>query len=129
MLDRVKTCRIFAGIFRNSYPTIMKRSLCQLILSAGVLLFASCGDTFFYSSIELSSTELQLKVGETEQLSATVTGAKSEQSVLNWYSHDDEVATVSAEGLVTAVGTGETSIVAEVTDGTGGKSVCHVTVE
>ena len=107
----------------------MKRSLCQLILSASVLLFASCGDTFFYSSIELSSTELQLKVGETEQLSATVTGAKSEQPVLSWYSHDDEVATVSANGLVTAVGTGETSIVAEVTDGTGGKSVCHVTVE
>lgn len=94
-----------------------------------MLLFASCGDTFFYSSIKLSNTELQLKVGETEQLSATVTGAKSEQPELSWYSHDDKVATVSAEGLVTAVGTGETSIVAEVTDGTGGKSVCHVTVE
>ena len=107
----------------------MKRTLHQLILSAGVLLFASCGDTFFYSSIELSNTELQLKMGETKQLSATVTGAKSEQPELSWYSHDDEVATVSAEGLVTAVGTGETSIVAEVTDGTGGKSVCHVTVE
>lgn len=107
----------------------MKRTWRQLILASAALLLAACGNTFFYSSISLSDTEVVLKVGETRQLSALVTGAKSKHPVISWYSHDDEVATISDDGLITATGTGDTEIVAEVNDGTGGKSVCLVIVE
>lgn len=107
----------------------MKTKICTLLLVVATLAFVSCGNTYFYSSITLSSTEVHLKVGETEKLSTLIIGAKSDTPELLWYSHDETIATVSQNGLITAVGEGETEVVVETTDGTGGKSVCLVIVE
>lgn len=107
----------------------MKKLIYSLVVSAMALMMASCDDSAFVSSVTLSSLELNLKVGETEQLSVLVIGARSKEPELQWYSHDDSVATVSPKGLVTAVGAGETEVIVQVMDGTGGKSVCVVTVE
>ena len=107
----------------------MKKILRPLWLSAVVLLLASCNDFVFVSSITLSSCDVFLKVGETEQLTYEVVGAKSKNPEICWYSNNDSIATVSQNGLITAIGVGETEVIAQVTDGTGGKSVCLVKVE
>ena len=62
--------------------------------------------------IEVESVELQvddnvtLEVGESLQVSATVLPENASDKSLNWSSSDDKVVTVSAEGLVEAVGPG-----------------------
>lgn len=106
----------------------MKTAIRTLLLVAATLMVASCSDNFMYSSITLSNYDVNLAVGETEQISTLVIGAKSKDPVLHWYSHDEDVATVSQTGLITAIGVGDTEVVVETTDGTGGKSVCLVTV-
>ena len=64
------------------------------------------GDGFF-----LNRTELSLNRGASEALVATVTPKGAAQ--VSWSSADPSVATVSAEGLVTATGAGETIITAK----------------
>ena len=106
----------------------MKKALCALLSTAVLLAFASCGDTFFYASITLSNYDVSLAVGESEQLTYEVTGAKSKAPVLHWYSSNDSIATVTQTGLITGISVGNTEVVAETTDGTGGKTVCLVNV-
>lgn len=64
-------------------------------------------------SYSLSATALQLKAGETHQLSVTSNPELDDFSV-EWRSEDAEVAAVSAEGLVSAAGAGATTVYAVV---------------
>lgn len=61
--------------------------------------------------ITISKTELNLKKGEWEQLTATVTPEDATDK-LEWSSSNDAVAPVSSEGRVSAVGGGEAVITA-----------------
>lgn len=63
------------------------------------------------TNITLDKTQLDLKVGESVKLGITVQ-ADSEYTI-TYYSSKDEVATVSAEGVITARGEGETFIYLE----------------
>lgn len=74
------------------------------------------------SDISISDTTLTLEAGKTHQLS--VTGADA--SAVTWKSDKEAVATVDANGLVTAVGAGEATITATVS---GKDLTCKVTVE
>ena len=56
--------------------------------------------------IDLSATNLSLKAGQTQQLTATFLPAGEYTQTLTWATSDAEVATVSSEGVVTAVGSG-----------------------
>ena len=87
------------------------------VLAAGLVAFTACkkdkeivgtNDTegFF-----INRTELALNKGTTGNLVATVTPKGAAQ--VSWSSENEAVATVSAEGLVTAVGAGETVITAK----------------
>ena len=76
-------------------------------------------------SVTLSKTELTLKVGETATLTATVNPSNATHKTVTWYSSDTEVATVDANGKVTAVQPGLTSIYADADGVTG---LCEVTV-
>lgn len=73
--------------------------------------------------IEVESVELlvddnvTLEVGETLQASATVLPENATDKTLNWASSDENVATVSTDGLVTAVGPGSATITATSTNG------------
>ncbi len=71
--------------------------------------------------LELSVTpaEVDLEVGETETLTADAT----EGAVVSYSSDDEDVATVSAAGLITAVGEGETTITVTATLGEATKEV------
>lgn len=69
------------------------------------------------TTLTLSRSEVALSgLGETFQLSATVrdqAGTVTSGETVSWVSLDDDVASVSSSGLVTAVGPGSTTITAE----------------
>lgn len=93
-------------------------------------LTASCtvtveAATIYVESVTLSPESLDLKEGDTAQLTATVLPEDATDKSVEWSSMDSKVATVDQEGLVTAVSAGQTSIRAV----SGGKEVtCPVTV-
>ncbi len=62
------------------------------------------------SSITLSETEAELIIGETLQLSATVKPDDATDKSVVWESSNDGVATVSEDGMVTAVSGGSATI-------------------
>jgi len=59
--------------------------------------------------VTVSDTSITKYVGETHQLTATVTPAEPVKTV-SWYTYNSSVATVNATGLVKAVGAGTTKI-------------------
>ena len=81
------------------------------------------------SRITLSaSTGLALTKGQTQKLTATVAPANATNKTVTWKTSDKNVATVSENGLVTAVGGGDATITCTAQDGSGVKATCKVTV-
>ncbi|MBD5250358.1 MAG: leucine-rich repeat protein [Barnesiella sp.] len=62
--------------------------------------------------IILSSEVEELTVGDTVELTATVTPVDTTDPTVTWTSSDEAVATVGEDGVVTAVGEGEATITA-----------------
>jgi pectate lyase/uncharacterized protein YjdB len=67
-------------------------------------------------------------IGQTKPLSATVLPANASDRTLAWSSGNADVASVSAAGLVTAVGVGNTIITAAARDGSGKSNSVTVNV-
>ena len=78
------------------------------------------------TSITLSKS-LELKKGETKTLKSTVKPA-GVYAPIKWSSNNTKVATISSTGVVTAKGYGEATITAALTDGSGKKATCKVSV-
>lgn len=78
------------------------------------------------TSITLSSTTMNLEVGQTRTLTATVTPDNATDKTVTWTSSNDKVATV-VDGTVAAVGEGTATITA--TAANGKKDTCKVTVK
>lgn len=76
-------------------------------------------------SVTLDPTEASLNVGETYQLIATVQPENATDKTVEWTSSDNEVATVSEDGLVTAVAEGNATITAACS---GYEATCDITV-
>ncbi len=99
---------------------------------------AKCGEVSTYctvtvvatpaESITISQETATLKVGETVELTATVMPEDATDKTVSWTSSDEAVATVDAEGKVTAVALGEAEITATAADGSGVSANCLVTV-
>lgn len=67
------------------------------------------------TGIEINEgTSARIEKGQTKQLTTTITPAGSTDATVNWTSTNENVATVSSSGLVTAVGKGTATIKAEV---------------
>ena len=79
------------------------------------------------TSLSLSKNRLLLSGGQTAQLVAAVNADAANKSV-TWSVADKSIATVSANGLVTAVTTGQTVVTATTVDG-GLTAQCLVTVK
>jgi len=78
------------------------------------------------SSVSLDKTSLELTVGETATLVATVIPDRATEKTVSWSSSSSSVATVDASGKVTAVAKGTATITAKA----GGKTaICTVTVK
>ena len=78
------------------------------------------------TGVSVSPTSINLTVGATETLTATVTPVGAYPNVV-WSSSDEAVATVSATGVVTAVAEGSATITAKTISG-GFSAICSVFV-
>ena len=81
------------------------------------------------TSIVLSEAGVSMWVGETKNLTATVTPTTASNTAVNWSSSNTSVATVSSEGVITAKGKGTCTITCTAADGYGTKSICEVTIK
>jgi uncharacterized protein YjdB/DNA/RNA endonuclease G (NUC1) len=100
--------------------------LCSLFSLLG--LFAACGGQELevpVSSVSVNQPSAELTIGQTLQLSATVSPYDATNKDVLWTSANPSVASVSGGGLVTAVAEGH----AEITASAGGKKAsCKITV-
>ena len=96
----------------------------------GTNLSASCKITVIQlaESIALNKTTASLKATETITLNATVLPATTTNKSVSWTSSNEAVATVDANGVVTAIALGEAVITATTTDGSDLSATCKVTV-
>lgn len=83
-------------------------------------------ETVTVNSITLSSTNVSLEVGEELTLQATFSPAEAVVGTVVWASSDDNVASVSQEGKISALTPGKASISVATGDV---KAECEVTVE
>ena len=77
------------------------------------------------TGIKLSKTSVELHEGESATLKATVSPADATDKTVTWKSYDEQVASVSKAGKVTAKKVGTTTIVARCGNQ---ESICNVTV-
>ena len=81
------------------------------------------------SGVTLSQSSLTMTLkGQTASLTATVTPDNAANKNITWSSSNSSVATVNANGTVTAVANGTSDITATATDGSGVSAKCSVTV-
>ena len=81
------------------------------------------------TAITLNKTATTISAGQTETLSvSSVTPDDATDQTVTWSSDNDAVATVDADGKVTAVALGTANITATAKDGNGVKATCAVTV-
>ena len=95
--------------------------------------FTLNGPSVDVESVTLDKTSATLTVGDTETLTATVSPDDADDKTVIWSSDNTAVATVSKEGVVTAVAAGTATITATAdngTDDTGDDvfATCKVTV-
>lgn len=81
------------------------------------------------TSISLNQSQMNLMMGGSSQLTATVLPDSTTNKVVAWTSNDPTVATVNTTGLVSALGVGTATITATTTDGSNLSASCVVTVE
>jgi uncharacterized protein YjdB len=79
------------------------------------------------AAVELNKTNVNLELGRTEQLTATIAPAAASFKEVTWISSDEDVAVVSNTGLVTAKQLG-TATITVTTNDEGKTAQAHVTV-
>ena len=105
----------------------MKKYLRTSLILSGLLLFSplsGCGinntqvvDPSVVSSVSLDKTNVTLTVGSHTTLYATVLPQTATNQNVYWSSSNNEIATVSSRGLVTAISTGSAVITVTTLDG------------
>ena len=87
------------------------------------------GSAVKVTAITLNKTATTISAGQTETLSvSSVTPDDATDQTVTWSSDNEAVATVDADGKVTAVALGTANITATANDGSGVKATCAVTV-
>ncbi len=79
-------------------------------------------------SINLNKYNISIARDSTVQLIATALPEYADDRSVVWSSENENIATVDENGLVTAIGIGETVITATAHDGSGRKAQCKITV-
>lgn len=111
----------------------MNRFFTTVLCGAAALLMASCGKekekeekVIAVTSVSISQSAVEMKIGETVQLKATVLPADATDKHITWTSSKQSVAIVTSDGLVSALAEGSSTITAT----SGGKTAqCEVTVK
>ncbi len=87
----------------------------------------TCPTTVAVTGVSLDMATTTITVGNTQQFIATVTPGNATNQNVNWNSSDNNIATVSSTGLVTAVAEGNATITVTTEDG-GYTATCSVEV-
>ena len=74
-------------------------------------------ETFLVTGVTLNKTNIEILVGNTETLIATIEPNNAINKKVNWTSSDENIATVNENGVVTGVSSGTTEIIATTEDG------------
>ena len=104
------------------------------ILSAAVLVLAACqpetpeAEAVKVKAITLNPASLQVIVGQTQTITATVAPSNATDKTLEWSVDKPAIATVDQQGVVTGVAEGEAIVTVKSKDGSGAKQTCKVTV-
>lgn len=85
-------------------------------------------DPIKVKKIKLSASKLSLDGGETYSILAYASPAEATNQELSYESSNDSVASVSADGVITAWQRGKAKITVTATDGSNKKATCTVTV-
>ncbi len=96
-----------------------KFATCQIIVSGGAIAV---------TGVKLDKTTAELEEGKSVELKATVAPENATDNAITWKSTDEKVATVDANGKVTAVKAGKATITVITKDGAK-KATCEVTVK
>lgn len=80
------------------------------------------------TSLELNKGTLTLQEKDSDTLTVTVKPADATNQDVTWESSNTSIATVSADGTVTAISAGTATITATAKDGSGVSASCSVTV-
>ncbi len=112
--------------------TAIKQGFAIVTATSANGLTATCAvtvvpDIIAVTGLTLNRTELKLTEGDTYTLIATVAPEDASDKTVTWVSSNDAVATVSADGEVTAVRAGTAVIFASSSNGI--TAICDVTVE
>lgn len=108
----------------------MKSKFLLSTFAAALLIGGGCSETdemkpIRVTEVSLNETMLAMVAGETSQLTVTIVPSDAEYDAVIWSSDKPEIATVSEDGLVTAITAGEATITAKA----GEKSAtCGVTI-
>ena len=97
----------------------------------GSMYFATCKVTVKSdkaTDIVLDKNELTLNIGDKERLTATVLPESVKDKSVRWYSSAQRIATVNADGVVTAISVGTAVITVTTNDGSDLTASCTVTV-
>ena len=86
-------------------------------------------DITYITGIILNETEIELFEDEGKMLKATVTPTDATDKTVTWTTSNNQVATVSTNGLVIGVKEGSTTITCTANDNSGVKATCTVTVK
>ena len=86
-------------------------------------------EVYYVEDISLSETAMDLWIDTEKTLTATIVPTNATITAVEWSSSDNNIATVSSEGVVTAKGVGTAIITCKATDGSDIISTCEVTVK
>lgn len=86
------------------------------VFDADTVVF-EIADPIAVTGVTVSPTTASIAEGSTQQLNATIAPSNATNQAITWTSSDEDVATVNANGLVTAVGAGTATITATTGDG------------
>lgn len=103
-------------------------SLFLVLILAVSLTVPAVAANVFVTGVSLNETSLSLVPGNTAQLKASVQPSDATNTEVTWSSNKTSVATVSDQGLVTAMAKGTANITVSTLDGNY-TAVCAVTVE
>ena len=123
----------------SSVATVDDNGLVTALAEGTARITATCGNAWancqvtvskmpiLVTGIEIDRESLNLAVGSCETLVARVLPEDATDQAFTWASTNETIATVDANGKVTAVATGTVTITATTTDG-GFVAACEVTV-
>ena len=116
--------------YTNCQLYIPLNSCNNYLLAQGWKNFAKIKEvSMFATSIIFDKTVLDIAKGEKDTIKTTVIPKEFASTYLHWISSNGSVATVDANGVVTAVAAGKATITATTTDGSNISATCEVRVK